>query len=37
MVPPDVDGREIDECVLLESHLVKTPPASFASQKGPFL
>lgn len=37
MVVPYLDGREIDERVLLESHLVRTPPASFASQKAPFL
>ena len=37
MAPPDVEGKEIDECVLLESHLVRTPPAAFASQKAPFL
>ena len=37
MVLPDLEGQEIDECVLLESHLVRTLPASFASQKAPFL
>lgn len=36
-VLPDVDGMEIDERILLESHLVRTPPMPFAAQKFPFL
>ncbi len=35
-VLPDLDGEEIDECILLESHLVRLPPALFAAQKPPF-
>lgn len=37
MVLPDLDGKEIDECILLESHLVRTPPTSLASQRAPLL
>jgi hypothetical protein len=37
MVLPDVEGKEIDERILLESHLVRTPEQLFASQKPPFL
>jgi len=37
MVLSDVDGQEIDEWILLESHLVRTPPTLFAAQKAPFL
>ena len=33
MVLPDLDGTEIDECILLESHLVRTPAPLFAEQK----
>jgi hypothetical protein len=37
MVLPDLDGTEIDECILLESHLVGTPAPLFAGQKPPLL
>ncbi|KAF0116129.1 MAG: hypothetical protein FD150_614 [Rhodobacteraceae bacterium] len=37
MVLPDIEGAEIDERILLESHLVRTPPSLFAAQKSPFL
>jgi hypothetical protein len=37
MVLPDAEGVEIDERILLESHLVRTPPMLFATQKSPFL
>jgi hypothetical protein len=37
MVLPNVDGQEIDEWILLESHLVRTPTTLFAAQKAPLL
>lgn len=37
MVLADPEGREVDERVLLDSHLARTPPKLFASQKAPFL
>lgn len=37
MTLPDVEGREMEEHILLESHLVRTPPLQFAAQQTPFL
>lgn len=37
MTLPDVEGTEMEEHILLESHLVRTPPLLFASQKPPFV
>ncbi|WP_435258272.1 hypothetical protein ACSBLW_00345 [Thioclava sp. FR2] len=34
---PDVEGKEMDEHILLESYLVRTPPELFAAPKAPFL
>lgn len=37
MVLPEGEGKEIDERILLDSHLVRTPPTLFAAQKPPML
>ena len=37
MILPDVEGREMEEHILLESHLVRTPPLLFAAQQPPLL
>jgi hypothetical protein len=37
MVLPALDGTDIDECILLESHLVGTPAPLFAGRKLPLL
>lgn len=37
MILPDVEGTEIEEHILLESHLVGTPPLLFAAPKPPLL
>ena len=37
MVLPDIEGKEIDEHILLESHLARTPPLVFSAPKPPFL
>lgn len=34
---PDVDGKDIEEHILLESYLVRTPPELFAAPKAPLL
>ncbi len=35
MVLPDLEGIEIDEQILLKSHLAKTPPQRFDAPKRP--
>ena len=37
MVFPDVEEKEIDEHILLESHLLRTPPLLFATPQPQFL
>jgi hypothetical protein len=37
MVTPDIEGRELDESILLESHLVRTPPLLVAAPRPPLL
>ena len=37
MVQADLNGTEIDERILLESYLVRTPPMLFAAPKQPLL
>lgn len=37
MILPDVKVREMEEHILLESHLVRTPPFLFAAQQPPLL
>lgn len=37
MVLPDVDGQELDEPILLDSGLVRTPPMLFAASNPPLL
>jgi hypothetical protein len=35
LVPPAIEGAELDEHVLLESHLVRTPPLQFVGGRLP--
>jgi len=35
MVLPDLEGTEIDEHILLKSHLAQTPPLMFDGPKRP--
>jgi hypothetical protein len=37
MVSPEAERKEIDDHILLESHLVRTPPLLFAAPQPPFL
>jgi hypothetical protein len=37
MILPDVEGKEMQEHILLESHLVRTPPLLFAAPTAPLL
>lgn len=37
MILPDVDGKEMEEHILLESHLVRTPPLLLAAPTPPLL
>ncbi|NNU81762.1 hypothetical protein HMH01_15075 [Halovulum dunhuangense] len=37
MILPDIEGTDIEEQILLESDLVRTPPLLCAAPKPPFL
>lgn len=37
LILPEVEGKEIDERILLESHLVRTPPLPLAAPRLPLV